>query len=249
MFKVYDRKKFSRLPDAILFDIDNTLYPYNPAHLSAQRAVKQKAIESFSISSDTFDEEFQKSRTQIKKRLKGMASSHSRLLYLQKMMENLGLGSQIFLSLDFEQTYWSTFLNNAVLFEGVEEILDDLRLLSIPTAIVTDLTSQIQFRKLVFFGLDQSFDYVVTSEESGADKPNEIPFNIALDKIRPSGKNIWMIGDNPISDIRGAREAINAVTLQKIHTGNPVGTGDGKPDLAFNDFTRLSTFVSNIEDE
>ena len=58
-----------------------------------------------------------------------------------------------------------------------------------------------------------------------------------------------MIGDNPISDIKGARESINAVTLQKIHEDNPVGTGYGKPDLAFNDFTRLRAFMSKIGDE
>lgn len=37
----------------------------------------------------------------------------------------------------------------AVLFDEVKELLDDVRLMGLPTAIVTDLTAQIQFRKVV----------------------------------------------------------------------------------------------------
>ena len=33
---------------------------------------------------------------------------------------------------------------------------------SIPMVIVTDLTAQVQFRKIVYFGLDHRFDFVVT---------------------------------------------------------------------------------------
>jgi HAD superfamily hydrolase (TIGR01549 family) len=103
------------------------------------------------------------------------------------MLEIMGVGSQVLLALDFEQTYWRTFLSHAVLFEGVKELLDDLRLLGIPTAIVTDLTAQIQFRKVVYFNLDHYFDYIVTSEEAGYDKPHPAPFQIALEKMRPKG--------------------------------------------------------------
>jgi putative hydrolase of the HAD superfamily len=62
----------------------------------------------------------------------------------------------------------------------VKELLDDLRRLGIPTAIVTDLTAQIQFRKVVYFGLDHYFDYIITSEEAGHDKPHQAPFKLAL---------------------------------------------------------------------
>ena len=56
---------------------------------------------------------------------------------------------------------------NAILFEGVKDLLDDIRLLGVPTAIVTDLTAQIQFRKIVYFGLDHYFVNIVTSEVDG----------------------------------------------------------------------------------
>jgi len=246
MIKIYSKDRFSCLPDAILFDTDNTLYPYDPAHAVALRAVRQKVVNTFSIKPDDFDSAFIEARKQIKARLKNSAPSHSRLLYLQRMLEIMGLGSQVLLALDFEQTYWRTFLSNAVLFDEVKELLDDLRLLGVPTAIVTDLTAQIQFRKVVYFGLDNYFDYIVTSEEAGFDKPHEAPFQIALEKMRPKGDCIWMIGDNPVNDIRAGREKINAVTLQKIHEGTELGTEENAPDAAFNEFGELRRLIARL---
>lgn len=247
MMEIFAPERFSRLPDAILFDTDNTLYPYDPAHAAAQQAVRQKVATTFAISFEDFDKAFGEARRQVKERLKHTAASHSRLLYLQRMLEIMGLGSQVLLALDFEQTYWRTFLSKAILFDEVKELLDDLRLLGIPTAVVTDLTAQIQLRKVVYFGLDHYFDYVVTSEEAGFDKPHEAPFRIALEKMRPKGNCIWMIGDNPINDIRGAREKINAITLQKIHAGIDLGKGENAPDAAFQHYGQLRRLISRIE--
>ena len=244
--KINNYERFNRLPDAILFDTDNTLYAYDPAHAAAQNAVREKVAKTFSISLADFDGAFNEARAQVKRRLNNTASSHSRLLYLQRMLEIMGLGSQVLLALDFEQTYWRTFLGNAFLFDGVKELLDDIRLLGIPTAIVTDLTAQIQFRKVVYFGLDHYFDYIVTSEEAGFDKPHKAPFQIALQKMCPKGDCIWMIGDNPVNDIRGAREEINAVTLQKIHAGVEAGTGVTAADAIFNDFSDLRKMLARL---
>jgi putative hydrolase of the HAD superfamily len=243
---IYNPNAFEVVPDAVLFDTDNTLYHYDPAHEAAMIAVKQKVTGTFSISESQFEEAFGKARNEVKRRLMHKASSHSRLLYFQRMLEIMGLGSQVLLALDFEQTYWRTFLSNAVLFDGVKVFLDDLRLAGIPTAVVTDLTAQIQFRKIVYFGLDHYFDYIVTSEEAGFDKPHVAPFDIAIEKMLPKGKCIWMIGDNPINDVQGARESIAAVTLQKVHDGVSVGTGKTQPDCCFSDYSQAIKLLQDI---
>lgn len=249
MMKISSRERVNCLPDAILFDTDNTLYPYDPAHAEAQRAVRAKVVRSLSIEPSTFDKAFSEAREQVKARLKSTASSHSRLLYFKRMLEIMGLGSQVLLALDFEQTYWRTFLSHAILFEGVKELLDDIRLLGIPTAIVTDLTAQIQFRKVVYFGLDHYFDFIFTSEEAGYDKPHEELFKLAIEKMRPKGQCVWMVGDNPVNDIFGAKEAINAVTFQKIHDGVELGTGSNAPDVTFNHFSELRRLLVRLEEK
>ncbi|MEM7041793.1 MAG: HAD family hydrolase [Pseudomonadota bacterium] len=233
-------------PGAVIFDTDNTLYPYDEAHAAAMDASRRKAMRQLSLSPAQFDDAYAKARQQIKARLEGTASSHSRLLYFQRMLEIVGLRTQVLLALDFEQTYWRVFLTSARLFEGVKDFLDDLRLAGIPTAIVTDLTAQIQFRKIVYFGLDHYFDYVVTSEEAGFDKPHEASFALTLEKLGDVRRPIWMIGDNPICDIQGARTCIGAVTLQKAHAGVKVMDGDAAPDAVFGHFSELRTLMRRL---
>ena len=246
--KFKSKHHFNILPDAVLLDTDNTLYPYDPAHEAAQLAVKEKVTRVFSISSGEFEQAFSEARSQVQDRLKGMASSHSRLLYIQRMLEIMGLGSQVLLALDFEQTYWRTFLSNAILFDDVKNLLEDFKRLKIPVSIVTDLTAQIQFRKMVYFELERYFDYIVTSEEVAFDKPHQAPFNMAVEKMKAHGKNIWMIGDNHINDILGAKESIGATTLQKIHPGTPVGTGEYAPDASFENYSELRILIKEIID-
>ena len=205
-------------PQAVIFDTDNTLYPYEPAHKAATKAVEIKACDLLGISLEKFNKAFITARLEVKVQLNKTASSHSRLLYYQRTIEILGLNTQILMTLDLEQTYWRTFLANCRLFPEVKEFILDLKSAGIAIAIITDLTAQIQFRKIIYFGLDNYFDYVVTSEEAGADKPSSEPFEIALKKLQISSENIWMIGDNANADIMGASQ-FNMLTLQKKHQG------------------------------
>jgi putative hydrolase of the HAD superfamily len=64
--------------------------------------------------------------------------------------------------------------------------------------------------------------------------------------MRPKGDCIWVIGDNPVSDIQGGREQINAVTLQKIHSGIVLGVGDTQPDAYFNNYDDLRKLLASI---
>ena len=227
------------IPKAVIFDTDNTLYPYDPAHFAATKAVQDKATSLLGVTCQEFDIAFKAARQDVKNRLEGTASSHSRLLYFQRTLESLGMGTQILLTLDLEQTYWSAFLANARLFPGVRDFILQLKSDGVVTANITDLTSQIQFRKIVYFGLDEYFDYVVTSEEAGRDKPDKAPFEIALSKIGFQPSEIWMLGDNPISDIEGAA-SVGMTPIQKTHSGVKVSQviKDGK-GISFEDFYSL----------
>ena len=110
-------------PSAIIFDTDNTLYPYDHPHEKAMKAVEDKAIERLGVSREAFRESYAAARKTVKKQLKLTASSHSRLLYCQNTIETLGLKTQILLTLDLEQTYWRTYLTYSRLFPKVREFI------------------------------------------------------------------------------------------------------------------------------
>ena len=183
LLKNLNKNNLNTLPDAVLFDLDNTLYEYQKCHDAGLSAVKLKHSKELSMDSKTFDKLYIKSNEAVKLLLRGKASSHNKLIYFKNMIEFLELGSQPVLALNFEQTYWRTFLNQAILFENVKELLDEFRIFSIPIIIITDLTTQIQFRKIVHLELDEYIDFIVTSEEAGFDKPHPSPFKLAFKKL------------------------------------------------------------------
>ncbi len=235
------------LPRAVVFDTDNTLYPYEPAHRAALQAAEDKACTLLGVEATRFREAFAEARQAVKRQLGETASSHSRLLYYQRAIELLGMKSQLVMTLDLEQTYWRTFLAASALFPEVEDFLLDLRSAGIATAIITDLTSQIQFRKIIYFGLDNCFDFVVTSEEAGVDKPAFAPFRLALEKLQMAPAETWMIGDDADADIAGGR-AIGMVTLQKRHDGVTVAAGQDGADAVFDDFADLRHWLRQNAD-
>jgi putative hydrolase of the HAD superfamily len=145
-----------------------------------------------------------------------------------------------------EQLYWRTFFSRIEVFPGVVDFLDDLRLAGIPLAVITDLTAQVQLRKIVYLGLDHYLDVVVTSEEAGADKPDPRLFRVALEKLRVGERPVWFIGDNAVADMLGAKKAIGAVTFQKLHDGVVRATGDATPDVTFDDYSEVRDILGQL---
>ena len=56
MIKLINAKQFSCLPNAVLIDLDNTIYAYQPAHEKGQNAVREKSILSLGIKHQEFDQ-------------------------------------------------------------------------------------------------------------------------------------------------------------------------------------------------
>ena len=242
---ILSKKLFMELPDAVIFDTDNTLYPYEPAHKAATISVKQKASKLLGVKPEIFEDALSQSRREVKNRLGDVASSHSRLLYFQRAIELLGMKTQLLITLDLEQTYWRTFLENCKLFDSTITFLKHLKELEIKTAIITDLTAQIQFRKIIFFGLEDYFDFVVTSEESGMDKPNKNSFDLALKKLKVNPKKCWMIGDSIKSDISGAN-AKKIISIQKVHKGVKIDDKQNIPDARITEFSSLIDLIYKL---
>jgi FMN phosphatase YigB (HAD superfamily) len=67
--------------------------------------------------------------------------------------------------------------------------------------------------------------------------------------MNPAGNHIWMIGDNPINDIEGAKQNLNATTLQKTHAGTELGDQYAKPDASFAKFSALRSLIKNLQEK
>ncbi|MDR2548598.1 MAG: HAD family hydrolase [Desulfobulbus sp.] len=231
------------LPRAVIFDLDNTLYPYPPSHDAGMNAVAEKLLRDYGITPAIFLECFSRARNEIKSRLGSTASSHSRLLYFMRTLELLGFKSQPLLALDLEQSYWRNFLKAAELFPGVIPLFEFLKTSGISIAIVTDLTAQIQLRKLVYFNLDKFIDCIVTSEEAGTDKPGLVPFTLALEKLNLPASEIWAVGDDEKADMQPALH-LSLFSVYKASDGTAAPSGVA---LQFRHFAELNSYLEKLK--
>jgi putative hydrolase of the HAD superfamily len=237
------------MPKAIFIDIDNTLYSYSSAHSKAITAVHELVASQFEIAEENFDSVYRAARAIVKKKLAGSPSARNRLLYFQTMFELIGAGSSMLNALNCEQTYWNTLLLEAELFDGVKEFLDEVRLCGIPVIAITNMTAQIQFRKLVFFNLDYDIDFIVTSEQVGCEKPDRKIFEVALDHANCAGEDVWMIGDDLVCDIEGAKSSINATTLLRHDNRDKSLITSKAIDAHFSSFDNITGVLRKLGNE
>jgi putative hydrolase of the HAD superfamily len=244
--KILAPRAFWSKPRAILFDLDDTLYGHQRPHARAMDAVRDKVRLTLSVASAPFNDAFALARAEVKRVLGDTASADNRLLYFHKTVELLGLNSQPAIALDLEQTYWRTLMTNARLFPGAEDTLIELRAAGMPLALVTDLTAQVQFRKLIYFGIDRYFDVVVTSEEAGADKVRLKPFKLAMAKLGlQPGDPVWFIGDSE-PDVVASKRALNAATFQKLPDSTATWQVHAGADAIFHAFPAFRDWARTI---
>ena len=235
-----------RAPGCVLLDFDNTLYDYEPCHAAGKKAAGEVAHELLNFDPATFATFYEKARDEVKARLGAGASSHSRLLYFKAMLELSGLSSQPLAALQLEQAYWRAYLDQARLYPDVLTFLDDLRIAGIPVAIVTDLTTSIQLRKLIVLGLDKLVDCIITSEESGHDKPHAASFHMALDRLGLArDMPAWMIGDSIKLDLAGAKQCMKCTTFLKLASGATAQASE-HVDHAFSEFSEMRAMLRKV---
>jgi putative hydrolase of the HAD superfamily len=189
----------------ILFDFDNTMYRYQPCHEKGLQALYQEFSTVMPLPFEDFLMLYKEAQNALKLRTEHQAASHSRLLYVQYMLEKMLKRTDTDKSLFLEEVYWDAFMGEMQLREGVRQFIDECRKHGIILCIITDLTASIQFRKIRRLGLSGLFDFVVTSEEAGVEKPDPLIFSYALEKMGLHPKDVVMIGDDSKKDIDGAR--------------------------------------------
>jgi putative hydrolase of the HAD superfamily len=182
-------------PNLVIFDLDGTLYDYEDNHQRGLSALEQFLTDELGIDISLVKSGLNMARTNVKNRLGPVASSHKRLLYIREFLLTNNNSGNFEISLRGEEIYWSAYLEKAVLFPDVQKFIELLKISEVSLALVTDLNSEIQFRKISWFNLENAFDFVITSEEAGGDKITGRPEKFLSNILKPFPANIWCIGD------------------------------------------------------
>lgn len=185
---------------AVLFDLDNTLYEYAPCNEAGKRAVIRFLAKKLNLSEKIVLEAYEKSRQTINGRLRGQAASHSRLLYLQTALETLTFRTQWHWQLQAEKLFWKEYLGTMALRPGIKKLLQNCRQKGWKIVLVSDLTSEIQIRKVKKLRIARLIDFLVTSEEAGQEKPSPGIVELALEKLGLSAEAVVLVGDSDSRD-------------------------------------------------
>jgi putative hydrolase of the HAD superfamily len=116
------------------------------------------------------------------------------------MLEKLGVGGHLDLALQLENNYWQAFIRGMEPTTGSFEFLEACRSIGVPVVVMTDLTLQIQFKKLIYLNLVTYLHAVIASEEVGADKPSPRFITYAQKSLGLDLSEVWVIGDDPSKD-------------------------------------------------
>lgn len=202
---------------AIIFDLDDTLYSYNELNKQGINEICNYTCEKLKIEKEKFYEAFDKAKKQVKDTLGGVASSHNRLLYCQKTLENLK-ENPFSIALEMYEVYWQYILKNMKLNANALEVLKFCKQKKIKIGICTDLTAHIQHRKIRKLGIDEYIDAIVTSEEVGVEKPNFKMYNKILEKLNVLSGETLFVGDSLKKDVLGSVEyGMKALWYSKIN--------------------------------
>lgn len=176
---------------AILFDLDDTLYPYGAFVKSGFRAVSRRVADEHGLSVCA-----------VLRVLRRAFNSDNRGRELQVLCERLALPAAMIPALVAVLREHRPSLR---LPRQSAQVLRDLRS-SWRIGVLTNGTPEIQRRKVAALGLTRLVDDVVCATEvsAGLGKPARTTFATALERLGVAASSAVFVGDDPDADIAGA---------------------------------------------
>ena len=134
------------------------------------------------------------------------------------------------------------------LYEGVQELIETLKLKEVKVGIITDGRVEGQKNKLEALGLDTIVDDIIITDELGGiqfRKPNDISFRIIQNRWQIPFEQMIYIGDNPVKDFQAPRQ----LGMRCLYFKNPDGLYSKTKDntLKYVDDIRDILTIINLE--
>jgi len=137
--------------------------------------------------------------------------------------------------------YWFTKLGDCVVaVDGLHNTLSELRNKGIRLGIITNGPTGLQNLTIDALNLRPYMDCALVSETVGITKPDAGIYEIALAEINQSAKDVWFVGDNPATDLIGAyRLGMPTVWVQGHHDWLDTTF---QPDYTVDNISEMLTF-------
>lgn len=223
----------------MMFDADNTLLDFNKASKDAL----WKAFEDFdSVCTEEIYAIYKKINIKIWMEFEDGQLSASELRPKRFAQLFDALGQQIAPPADFSITYLENLVKVSEMYDGIDELLSQLKK-QYKISLITNGLKEVQRRRLQHLKLENHFDSIIVSDEIGVAKPDVRFFEYAYQTIPHSieKEDVLVVGDNIIADVGGG----NAFGFKTcwIHHGKENQT-DIKPDYSIKTIEEFSGLLS-----
>ena len=191
---------------AVIFDLDGTLYDYNSTNALGLQALQEYTGAEFGWSPEEFQARHQRAIESLTASIGQKAAVHNRVIRYQTILEQASL--PLFPhTLRMYDIYWDTLMAASKCFPGEPEAIRALKSAGLVIGVGTNMTSHIQFRKLTALGILPMIDFIVSSEEACAEKPEKALFDLCAKKAGCLPSECAFVGDSFHVDACGALQA------------------------------------------
>jgi carbamoyl-phosphate synthase large subunit len=195
---------------AVLFDLDNTLYPEEQFVVSGFRAAAQTLAGRLNLPGPMLLE-----------KMLSLLQNHGRGKVFDLLLDDLQIDRKKWLPV-LLQVYRS-HRPVILLSPGVFAALGALKATGVRIGLVTDGLAAVQRSKIAALGLDSLMDVIVCTEElgEGCSKPATVPFEVALHLLGVSPSEAAYVADDISKDFAGPNHL--GMKSVQIHTTGLVG--------------------------
>jgi HAD superfamily hydrolase (TIGR01509 family) len=193
--------------EAVLFDLDDTLYDHRHARLAGMRAIRQVEPALGRIPLARLDRTFERllNDIHISLVLTGKISlRESRWLRMTRFLEEYRIKLPRRRVQELIDLRIETYTQHRRAVPGSSALLRHLHARGTTVGVVTNNLRSEQEEKLRVTGLEDLVDHLVCSEQVGVTKPDPRIFRVALRRVRARPERAVMVGDSWESDVIGA---------------------------------------------
>jgi putative hydrolase of the HAD superfamily len=207
--------------EALIFDLDDTLYPERSFVESGFRAVASHIAD---IHGGDSNQLFQAMLATLETQ-----GRYEAFPMLQKLFPDTPLPLSELIGV------YRGHNPRICMFAGYLELLQKLAL-HYKLGIITDGLPEVQARKIDALGLQSVMDQIIYTWEYGPEKekPHPFSFSLMLQSLQTNGGSAIYIGDNPVKDCKGAHGA--GMLFAQVSGSFPAGDPSAVPDLETPDF-------------
>lgn len=222
--------------EAVVFDLDDTLYDYFECDQHALNALTELDYASVADIFTFSLEEFEKARISTKLNFEGLACV-SRYRYFEELIKNFKTPDSSGFARVLEAQYWNFFFEKMRLRRGVETLIRYLNSQGIPIAVLTDQETWIQEKKLARLSIANAVNLLLTAEDVGEMKPSPKVLIEIAKAFGVSPSSMIMIGDSEQLDVEPIQKLGGRGILVASSTGTEKRTNAKR--LTFPDIQRI----------